>query len=119
MTIGRPVAGNAVRPSAPVGLSAARLADGTIRFGWIRRTRSAWSWVDGSDVPLGEDGERYRLTIALAGGGGRAIELGAAGYDYAPTDQGADGMTIASGTITVAQLGVRATARPATLAWNF
>ena len=45
--------------------------------------------------------------------------LGAAGYDYAAADQAADGMTSPTGTIAVEQLGVRATSRPATLAWSF
>ncbi|NIJ07971.1 hypothetical protein FHS31_001581 [Sphingomonas vulcanisoli] len=85
----------------------------------IRRSRASWAWIDGSDAPLGEDGESYRVTIALAGGGGRTLNLGVAAYDYAPADQAADGMTAAAGTLSLEQLGVRATSRPATLAWSF
>ena len=57
--------GEALRPLAPVHVTARREADG-IRIACIRRTRrdgDAWEPVE---VPLGEDGERYEVDI-LAG----------------------------------------------------
>ncbi|WP_421852447.1 baseplate multidomain protein megatron [Oricola sp.] len=54
-------------PLSPVHLRADRQADGSILLGWIRRSRvDADSW-DGTDVPLGEDIERYVTRIREAG----------------------------------------------------
>ncbi len=108
------VIGRALRPPAPVRLTATRLADGTIRFSWIRRSRAGWTWLDGGDAPLGEDAERYRLTIASSTGGGRTIETATPGFDYDPAAQAADGVA-GAGAIgaTVAQLGTRAASLPA------
>jgi len=114
------VAGRAVRPPPPVALTAARLDDGTIRFAWIRRSRAGWVWLDGGDVPLGEDAERYRLDLVPSTGRARTVEITTPAYDYSPAAQASDGV---SGTITitasVAQLGMRAASLPpATQSWT-
>ncbi|MBX9814174.1 MAG: hypothetical protein K2X76_05690, partial [Sphingomonas sp.] len=61
-----PITGASVLPPAPVHL---RLdAAGLPR--WVRRSRAGWRWLDGADVPLGEERERYQLDApasALAG----------------------------------------------------
>lgn len=109
--IARTIDGWALRPPPPVALTAARLGDGTIRFGWTRRSRQGWAWLDGTDAPLGEAGELYRLEIRSVAGAPRIVEVGVPAYDYSPADQAADG---ASGAITLAvtQLGTRASSMP-------
>lgn len=95
----------ALRPPAPVALRAARLGDGTIRIGWTRRSRAGWAWIDGTDAPIGEDRELYRLTLSAAGVT-TTVETGEAGYDWPsgaqPPELAAGGATLA---VTVAQIG--------------
>ena len=57
-------------PLSPVHLTARRRADGAVDLAWIRRSRAGWAWVDGTDAPVGEEAERYELTVA-----GRSVEL--------------------------------------------
>jgi GTA TIM-barrel-like domain/Putative phage tail protein len=53
----------ALLPLSPVHLSAGRTPSGGIAIGWIRRTRiDGDSWL-GTDVPLGEEDERYAVRI--------------------------------------------------------
>ncbi|MCB2004725.1 MAG: hypothetical protein KDH93_06900, partial [Rhodoferax sp.] len=53
----------AAMPLAPVHLQARRLADGSVRFSWVRCTRvDGDNWL-GSDVPLGEEAEAYLVEI--------------------------------------------------------
>jgi hypothetical protein len=54
-------------PLSPVHLRAER-AGGDIRFSWIRRGRIDADKWDGSDIPLGEEREEYRIDIARPGG---------------------------------------------------
>ena len=111
--VSRLVIGRAVRPPAPVHLCADRQEDGTIRFSWVRRSRAGWPWLDGTDTPLGEDAERYRLVITPAVGTARTVETGAPLYEYLPAEQAADGIgAAASMTISVTQLGARAQSMP-------
>jgi hypothetical protein len=58
----------ALTPLSPVHLKANRQADGDIDISWIRRGRiDADSWL-GSEIPLGEEAETYRVDIATGGG---------------------------------------------------
>jgi hypothetical protein len=34
----------------------------------MRRSRIGWDWIDGVDAPLGEESERYQVTIERAEG---------------------------------------------------
>lgn len=106
--------GRALRPPSPVRLSANRLGDGTVRIGWTRRSRAGWTWLDGGDAPLGEETERYHLTITPSIGALRTVETGGAGYDYGVAEQTADGSAGAGSVIvSVAQLGSVAESLPA------
>jgi hypothetical protein len=110
-------AGRALRPPTPVHIRAERLADGTLRFAWTRRSRSGWAWLDGGDAPLGEEAERYRLTITPSAGAVRTVETGAPAYDYGPAEQAADGSAGATTFgIALAQLGSTAASLPAATA---
>ena len=109
----RTVAGAAMRPPAPVHLTAERLAGGDLALSWVRRSRSGWVWLSGSDTPLGEEIESYRLTLA-GGGFERSLTLPGPAYLYSAAEQAADGL---SGplTVEVVQLGTSAQSRPASL----
>jgi hypothetical protein len=99
------VIGRGLRPPAPVAIRARRLGDGTIRVDWIRRSRGGWAWLDGAEVPLGEDAERYRLTLTSAGID-LTVEPTAPTYDYVVGDQPA-GLRAGTAplTVTIAQVG--------------
>ncbi|MEL6435753.1 MAG: glycoside hydrolase/phage tail family protein [Pseudomonadota bacterium] len=58
----------ASRPLAPVHVAGAMSDDGALTCTWIRRTRSGGDSWAAIEVPLGEDVERYRITLAAATG---------------------------------------------------
>jgi hypothetical protein len=68
------ITGSSVLPPAPVHLTAVVAGDGELSIAWIRRSRSGWPWRDGVDVPLGEELERYQVTLVLGDGGERVID---------------------------------------------
>ncbi|GAA0656835.1 hypothetical protein FHT00_002367 [Sphingomonas insulae] len=68
------VSGASVAPPAPVHVSANDLPDGGLVIAWTRRSRAGWSWIDGADVPLAEEAERYRVTVT-AGGEERIVDV--------------------------------------------
>jgi hypothetical protein len=35
---------------------------------WVRRSRAGWRWIDGADVPLAEEAERYLVTVTAGDG---------------------------------------------------
>ena len=109
----RTVSAEAMRPPAPVHLRAARLANGDLDLCWVRRSRSGWVWLSGSDTPLGEESETYRLTLAGAGFE-RTVTPAAPAFVYTAADQAADGLA-GPLTVEVVQLGTSAPSRPATL----
>lgn len=105
--------GRSVRPPAPVHLTLQRLDDGTIRIGWVRRSRLGWAWLDGGDVPLGEEAESYRLEIVASAGAARTIDVASSSYDYGPAEQAADGSDAAIWlSVTVSQNGAIAASSP-------
>src|SRR5690606_8267706 len=61
-TVGR----DALKPLAPVHVSAMREADG-IRLSWIRRSRHGGDAWEPVDIPLGEDAERYEVDLVKDG----------------------------------------------------
>jgi len=107
------VTGEAMRPPAPVHLRAERRSDGDVAIGWVRRSRIGWVWLDGTDAPLGEARESYRLTIA-AGASLRTVETAEPGFVYTFADQASD-EAAPPFVITVVQLGDSAASRPATI----
>jgi hypothetical protein len=109
----RTVAGEAMRPPAPVHLRADRQANGDLALSWVRRSRSGWVWLSGSDTPLGEEGESYRLTLTGAGSA-RSVTVAAPAFVYTATDQAADGLA-GPLAVEVVQLGTSAPSRPASL----
>ncbi|HYI39284.1 MAG TPA: phage tail protein [Allosphingosinicella sp.] len=109
----RTVTGEAMRPPPPVHLRAERLADGGLALSWVRRSRSGWVWLSGSDTPLGEETESYRLTLAGAGFE-RSVTLAAPAYLYGVAEQAADGLA-GPLAVEIVQLGTSAPSRPGSL----
>jgi hypothetical protein len=111
--ISRAVSGEALRPPSPVHLRAEILATGDIAIGWVRRSRGGWNWPNGSDTPLGEEREAYRVTLT-ASGFTRTLETTVPSYLYATVEQAADGLA-GPLTISVSQIGTSAPSRAAVL----
>ncbi|WP_332681432.1 baseplate multidomain protein megatron [Bosea sp. (in: a-proteobacteria)] len=63
----------ALRPLAPVHPRARRSGSG-VTLSWIRRSRVDGDSWEAFEVPLGEEGERYRLTAHQAGTAKRVLE---------------------------------------------
>ncbi|KQO58825.1 phage tail protein [Sphingomonas sp. Leaf257] len=92
------VTGLSVLPPPPVGWRCRRGADGRATICWTRRSRIGWRWLDRVDAPLGEETERYRITI-----GDRVEEL------TAPMWNG----TVADGTrVAIRQIGTWGASAP-------
>ncbi|WP_404372558.1 phage tail protein [Sphingomonas sp. MMS24-J45] len=68
------VAGGSILPPAPVGLRWSEVGNGDAAVRWIRRSRAGWRWIDGVDVPLGEEREAYRVTLLRDDGSAPTIE---------------------------------------------
>lgn len=55
--------GATLRPLSPVHPRVRLLPGGALALAWTRRARGAWGWPDGVDAPLGEQAERYLVTL--------------------------------------------------------
>lgn len=55
--------GRSVAPLAPVHLRWNPAADGGARVTWVRRSRLGWRWGE-VEAPIGEESERYRVTVS-------------------------------------------------------
>jgi hypothetical protein len=106
------VAGEGLRPPSPVHLRATETLGGDLAISWVRRSRQGWTWTDGADTPLGEESERYRLTIA-GPGFARTAETIAPAFVYTAAAREADGP--GPRAVTVIQAGSLAASRPAIL----
>lgn len=111
VSVQRTIAGEALRPPSPVHLRAERLANGDIAISWVRRSRGGWSWLSGSDTPLGEEAEVYSLLLS-GNGFQRAVTLSQPHCIYGAKEQAGDGLTGAL-AISVTQLGTAASSRAA------
>jgi len=83
--------GLSLRPLSPVHARARRDGAGNILLSWIRRARQSGAWRDNSDVPLGEEVERYEVDIiGPAGDIRRTFAVTSAEAVYTASDQIAD-----------------------------
>lgn len=77
-------------PLSPVHVRAKRRPDGVIAVTWLRRGRvDADSW-EGTDIPLDESDERYRVELLNGGAVIRSVEVTAPAYVYGSAEQRAD-----------------------------
>ncbi|PYE88396.1 baseplate multidomain protein megatron [Phyllobacterium leguminum] len=80
----------ALQALSPVHLAARRLANGDLAASWIRRSRiDADSWL-GSDIPLGEEQELYRVEVWRGSSLLRTVEVREPRWTYAEADRIAD-----------------------------
>jgi hypothetical protein len=110
---GAAILGSALQPPSPVHLKTQPDGSGGLRIGWVRRSRLGWTWASGTDTPLGEEAEAYRLTLS-GPGFERTVTLGTPGYTYTAQERAADGPP---GPIEIAvmQIGTFAVSVPARL----
>jgi len=101
--------GAAMVPPSPVHLAAVSLAGGGARLSWVRRSRSGWRWRDGSDAPLGEEAEAYRVTILSASSVSRTQTVTEPWIEATPGERAAGPITL-----TVQQIGSNGLSAPAT-----
>ena len=94
-------------------LAAERVVGGDIAIRWVRRSRSGWAWVSGSDTPLGEESETYRVVVTSAGSA-RAATIAGPQLIYTAAEQAEDGLA-GPLSISVTQLGTLAASQPARL----
>ncbi len=92
--------GASLRPPVPVAI--VRQGDAA---GWTRRSRAGWAWNDGSDAPLGEEAERYRVSLTAPDGSVRDVAVDAAQLA---------GPVLPGTIVTVRQRGTWAESAPAT-----
>jgi hypothetical protein len=105
------VSAESLRPASPVHLGARRLAAGDILIEWTRRSRLGWTWLSGSDTPLGEEQELYEVTLG-SGPTRRSVATSVPSCLYTAAQQAADGVG-ASLAISVAQVGTYSRSHPA------
>lgn len=109
------VSGEAVRPPSPVHVTVRRDGAGGQAIGWTRRSRAGWRWLSGTDVPMGEEAERYRIEVIDGGVPVRTAETGGPAWTYDAAMIAQDGTAGRAVTIAVRQLGTVAAGRAATL----
>jgi len=100
--------GVSIVPPAPVHLRIDDLPDGSAEVRWMRRSRLGWDWIDGVDAPLGEESERYQVTI-LRAEGPQVVEM------LEPRIALSAGERVAATGIVVRQIGAHGLSRPAML----
>lgn len=72
------LSGRSVLPLAPVHLRVAELEGGGARVSWVRRSSQGWSWIDGTDAPLGEEREAWEARVVRADGSARTVRIDSA-----------------------------------------
>ncbi|KRC79976.1 phage tail protein [Sphingomonas sp. Root241] len=101
--------GISIVPPAPVHVGIDDLPDGSAEIRWVRRSRLGWDWIDGVDAPLGEESERYQVTIERAENPPQVAETPEPRFALSSEER------IAATRIVVRQIGSHGLSRPATL----
>jgi hypothetical protein len=100
------IPGASVRPPGPARLRLVEV-DGTPALTWTRRSRAGFRWIGGGDVPLVEESESYRVTIAPLIGAPRDVTLT---ERICPLESGE---AVSGTTIDVRQIGTFGESGPA------
>jgi hypothetical protein len=103
------VRGASLMPPAPVHLRVRPLPDGTTEIHWVRRSRNGWQWIDGVDSPLGEESERYRITLTQTAGAVSTSETSESRIVLSAADRAA------TANVGVRQIGAHGLSPSATL----
>ncbi|HYD23532.1 MAG TPA: phage tail protein [Croceibacterium sp.] len=105
-------AGATLRPLPPVHPRVASAADGGRLLQWTRRSRGAWAWPDGVELPLNEQAEAYLVGLGDAEAptlrwelGRSRLELSAAAWAQLAADHSGQ-------TLWVRQVGSAAMSDP-------
>ncbi len=99
-------AGIGYRPYSVAHLELAGTIGNPISVNWIRRTRiDGDPWTE-SEVPLGEDRERYSVRVRQGATVLRSVEVTSPAWTYSPADQATDGAA-PNATIEIAQISDR------------
>lgn len=61
MIVDKIIRGNSLRPLAPSNIQGFRDALGNLTISWVRRSRVGLGMIPGSDVPVGEERQLYKL----------------------------------------------------------
>ncbi len=85
--------GNGLRPYAPAHVKVAAGGAGALEVSWIRRTRIDGDAWETTDVPLGEESERYVVRIRKDGAVIRTQFIDSPFWIYPLSEQAADGLT--------------------------
>ncbi len=85
--------GIGLRPFAPAHVRAERDGAGDLAVSWIRRTRIDGDSWQSSDVPLGEDTERYLIRVIKGGVIKREVSVSAQNWLYSAASQASDGVS--------------------------
>ncbi|CDN47076.1 baseplate multidomain protein megatron [Neorhizobium galegae] len=93
-------------PLSPVHVRGERQVTGDVRLTWVRRGRIEADGWDGSEIPLDEPVERYRLEFLDGGSVKRAIEVAGPVFTYPAADEVADfGGPLVSLSLRIRQMG--------------
>lgn len=81
-----------LQPWQAVHVTTSRDIDGNVTISWFRRTRVGIEWLDGADVGIGEESERYEVDILDASGAvvGLPLESTTPSVVYTDTRQNDD-----------------------------
>lgn len=114
----RTVAGAAMLPLSPVRLQVEGSDAAGYVVRWVRRSRAGWQWRDGIDVPLGEEQERYAVTLSAGGTPVRSVTLVEPVWTLTPEAVAVDRMAASGAPLSVAvrQIGDHGLGRAVT-AW--
>jgi len=104
--------GITLRPLAPVHPRRQVLADGTWRLRWTRRARGGWTLLDGVDVPLVEQTERYLVTLGSIGAPAALWWTATAQLELTPTTIADLSARLPGGLLQVRQQGTSAMSEP-------
>ncbi|WNO53538.1 phage tail protein [Stakelama saccharophila] len=100
--------GRSLLPPGPVHLRWRQSGEGDVVLTWARRSRLGWRWIDGADVPLGEEAERYLVSLRRGDGRSSEIEVGGPSHTIPAVERPAEPFTVA-----VRQIGAHGRSLPA------
>ncbi|MBR0553900.1 phage tail protein [Stakelama marina] len=104
------ITGRSIVPPSPVHLNAMNGADGLVVVRWVRRSRIGWRWIDGVDAALGEEAERYAVTVERADDDSIVIETGQPELTLSAAERGSG-----PARVTVRQIGSNGQSQPASI----